>query len=124
MFALMASLQKTMTICFIVSLIVLAPFTLRAQTEESGAPASTQEAAQNTATTAGPQKDKSGKRTSVNFEDELVEGQTQKPELFYLLQQRNANFKRLIKLRDNFLPEMRKTSEGVGVSGQAKGSGN
>ncbi len=47
---------------------------------------------------------KEGKKTSVNFEDQLIEGQTQKPELFYLLQNRNNNFKRLIKLRENFLP--------------------
>jgi len=57
------------------------------------------------------------KRTTVNFEDQLVEGQTQKPELFYLLQQRNNNFKRLIKLRENFLPEMRKTSEEMNIQG-------
>jgi hypothetical protein len=62
------------------------------------------------------------KRTTVNFEDQLIEGQTQKPELFYLLQQRNNNFKRLIKLRENFLPEMRKTAEDV--SRNSKGSGN
>lgn len=62
------------------------------------------------------------KKTTINFEDQLVEGQTQKPELFYLLQQRNNNFKRLIRLRENFLPEMRKTSEDVGRTG--KGSGH
>lgn len=64
------------------------------------------------------------KRTTVNFEDQLVEGQAQKPELFYLLQQRNNNFKRLIRLRENFLPEMRKTSEDVGRPAQGKGSGH
>jgi thioredoxin-like negative regulator of GroEL len=74
---------------------------------------------------AGKQKvsiNKSGgsKKTTVNFEDQLIEGQTQKPELFYLLQQRNNNFKRLIKLRENFLPEMRKTSDDF----NRKGSGN
>jgi len=62
------------------------------------------------------------KRTSINFEDQLVEGQTQKPELFYLLQQRNNNFKRLIRLRENFLPEMRKTSEEVTRGGQRNGN--
>lgn len=60
-----------------------------------------------------------GKKTTVNFEDQLVEGSTQKPELFYLLQQRNNNFKRLIKLRENFLPEMRKTSEDLSRKGNA-----
>lgn len=80
-----------------------------------------------TSTVAFAQTDKkpsqtaqSNKRTTVNFEDQLVEGQTQKPELFYLLQQRNNNFKRLIKLRENFLPEMRKTSEEM----NGKGSGS
>lgn len=60
------------------------------------------------------------KKTTVDFEDQLVEGTTQKPELFYLLQQRNNNFKRLIVLRENFLPEMRKTSEEI----SRKGSGD
>lgn len=64
--------------------------------------------------------DKAKRRTTVDFEDQLIEGQTQKPELFYLLQQRNNNFKRLIILRENFLPEMRKTSEEI----SRKGSGN
>lgn len=51
------------------------------------------------------------KRQSLSFEDELVEGGAQKPELFYLLQKRNFNYKKLIKLRKNFLPEMQKSSE-------------
>lgn len=53
------------------------------------------------------------RRATLNFEDELVEGGTQKPELFYLFQKKNFNYKRLIKLRENFLPEMRKTSEDI-----------
>jgi hypothetical protein len=73
----------------------------------------------------GTQSQGKNKKTTVNFEDELIEGQTQKPELFNLLQQRNNNFKRLIKLRENFLPEMRKTSEEVQrTDGNGKGSGN
>ena len=51
------------------------------------------------------------KRQSLSFEDELVEGATQKPELFFLFQKKNFNYKRLIRLRENFLPEMRQTSE-------------
>lgn len=53
------------------------------------------------------------RKATLNFEDELVEGSTQKPELFYLFQKKNFNYKRLIKLRENFLPEMRKTSEDI-----------
>jgi len=59
---------------------------------------------------AWAQKDKRRKAT-VNFEDELIQGDINKPELLYLLKQRQANYKRLIKFRKNFLPEMRKTTE-------------
>ena len=57
---------------------------------------------------------KEAKRTTINFEDQLIEGRTQKPELFVLLQNRMNNSRRLFKLRENFLPEMRKTAEDVG----------
>ena len=58
-------------------------------------------------------KQAENKKTNLSFEDELVEGATQKPELFYLFQKKNFNYKRLIKLRENFLPEMRKTAEDI-----------
>ena len=51
------------------------------------------------------------KTTSINFEDELIEGEAKKPELLYLLQKKQFNFKKLIKLRQNFLPEMERTAE-------------
>jgi hypothetical protein len=53
------------------------------------------------------------KKATLNFEDELVEGSTQKPELFYLFQKKNFNYKRLIKLRENFLPELRNNAENM-----------
>jgi len=56
---------------------------------------------------------KKSKETTLSFEDELVEGANTKPELFYLFQKKKFNYKRLIKLRENFLPEMRKTSEEI-----------
>lgn len=56
---------------------------------------------------------KEPKKQKLSFEDELIEGGAQKPELFYLLQQKNFNYKRLIKLRENFLPEMRRTAEDI-----------
>lgn len=58
-------------------------------------------------------KNTSDRKQTLNFEDELVEGSAQKPELFYLFQKKNFNYKRLIKLRENFLPEMRKTTEDI-----------
>lgn len=51
--------------------------------------------------------------TSINFDDELIEGEVQKPELMYLLQKKQFNYKRLIKLRENFLPEMDRTAEDI-----------
>lgn len=56
---------------------------------------------------------KKERKATLNFEDELVEGGTQKPELFYLFQKKNFNYKRLIKLRENFLPEMRRSTEDI-----------
>ena len=44
---------------------------------------------------------KTERKAELNFEDELVEGSTQKPELFYLFQKKNFNYNRLIKLRRN-----------------------
>ncbi len=60
----------------------------------------------------GQKKGKSGKqkRTTINFEDQLIKGQNQKPDLLYLLQKKQFNYKRLIRLRENFLPEMRETA--------------
>ncbi len=59
---------------------------------------------------AGGDKKKTSK---IDFEDELVEGELKKPELFYLLQKKQFNFKRLIKLREDFLPEMRRDADEV-----------
>lgn len=53
------------------------------------------------------------RKQTVDFEDELVEGEVRKPELFYLLQKKQFNYKRLIKLRENFLPEMARDAEKV-----------
>lgn len=64
-------------------------------------------------TQSAAREGKPAKKEALTFEDELVEGATQKPELFYLLQKKNFNYKKLIKLRENFLPEMRKTSEAI-----------
>lgn len=53
------------------------------------------------------------KQQTLSFEDELVEGETQKPELFYLFQRKNFNYKRLFKLRENFIPEARRNAEDI-----------
>jgi hypothetical protein len=68
---------------------------------------------QTTTTTTTTTTSKKERKATLNFEDELVEGGTQKPELFYLFQKKNFNYKRLIKLRENFLPEMRRSAEDI-----------
>ncbi len=60
------------------------------------------------------------KTTSINFEDELIQGEVKKPELLYLLQKKQFNFKRLIKLRENFLPEMSRTAEDISRMGEGE----
>jgi hypothetical protein len=66
-----------------------------------------------TAATGGsaPKSPKQPKVYNLDFEDELVEGGVQKPDLFYLIQRKNFNFRKLVRLRENFLPEMKETSE-------------
>ena len=58
-------------------------------------------------------KTKPEKKHTINFEDELVEGTAQKPEFLYLFQKKNFNYKRLIRLRENFIPEMKRSSEDI-----------
>lgn len=68
-------------------------------------------------TSAKAEKDK--RKQSIDFEEDLIKGEVKKPELFYLLQKKQFNFKRLIKLRDDFLPEMRRTAEDTKPHGSA-----
>lgn len=74
------------------------------------------------ALSAHAQSSKSGKskRTTINFEDQLIKGQNQKPDLLYLLQKKQFNYKRLIRLRENFLPEMRETANDVEESSRIR----
>lgn len=60
------------------------------------------------------------KKTTVNFEDQLIEGQAQKPDLLYLLQKKKFNYKKLIRLRENFLPELRQTANEISPVKKAK----
>jgi hypothetical protein len=53
------------------------------------------------------------KKSTINFEDELIEGTVKQPDLLHVLQKKQANFPRLIKLRPNFLTEMRATAATV-----------
>ena len=69
--------------------------------------------ASNTSADAKAKAAQKSKKTTIDFEDQLIEGSRQKPELFYLLQNKDFNYKRLIRLREDFLPELRKTGEDI-----------
>lgn len=116
----MKKLYFHLILASILSGFIFTPLFAFAQASDSSSPVETTApdrtpAAENDKTAASSTaKDSRGEKIkTLNFEDELVEGGTQKPELFYLFQKKNFNYKRLIKLRENFLPEMRKTSEEV-----------
>lgn len=61
------------------------------------------------------QAKKKGKKrkASINFEDELIHGDVKNTDLLYLLKRKQFNYKKLIKLRKNFLPEMRRSAEEI-----------
>lgn len=78
---------NTLILSFLISMVVILPLQANAQ--------------------------KKSKRTTINFEDQLIKGANQKPDLLYLLQKKQFNYKRLIRLRENFLPEMRATGNEI-----------
>ena len=47
--------------------------------------------------------------TRLNFEDELIQGDVSSPDLLFILKSKNANYGKLLKLRDHFLPEINDT---------------
>lgn len=100
-------------IILVALLFVSAPFAAWSQDDPGSTQLSTGATIPVGPTTPTVIRNKSEKKQTINFEDELVEGSAQKPELFYLFQKKNFNYKRLIKLRENFLPEMRRTSEDI-----------
>lgn len=49
------------------------------------------------------------KKTVIDFNDVAVEGELTKPEGSYVLNRSKSSFQSLVKLRDNFAPELRKS---------------
>ena len=58
------------------------------------------------------------KRTTINFEDQLIKGEKQMPDLLYMLQKKKFNYKRLIRLREDFIPEMEETGTEIKEAGK------
>lgn len=53
------------------------------------------------------------KKTEYDFEDDLVEGSFVKPEGDYLSSRRGGRHTSLIRIRENFVPEMLKSAEDI-----------
>ncbi|MFL5320590.1 MAG: hypothetical protein ACJ790_13095 [Myxococcaceae bacterium] len=53
------------------------------------------------------------KKTVIDFTDVAVEGELTKPEGSYVLNKKQTTFKSLIKVRDNFQPELQKSVDNL-----------
>ena len=53
------------------------------------------------------------KKTVIDFTDVSVEGELTKPEGSYALSKKRTQFKSLIKVRDNFVPELQKSVDNL-----------
>jgi hypothetical protein len=53
------------------------------------------------------------KKTVIDFTDVAVEGELTKPEGSYLLNRKKTDFQSLIKVRDNFNPELQKSADNL-----------
>jgi hypothetical protein len=53
------------------------------------------------------------RRTVIDFNDVTVEGELTKPEGSYLLNRKKTRFQSLIRLRDNFNPELQKSADNL-----------
>ena len=59
-------------------------------------------------------KGKKPRVVNVDFDDELeIKGKLLGPSIFSLFQKKDLNYGKLIKPRENFLPEMRRTLEDI-----------
>jgi hypothetical protein len=53
------------------------------------------------------------KKTEYDFEDDVVEGSFVRPEGEYIESRRRGRYSSLIKIRENFVPEMLKSAEDI-----------
>jgi hypothetical protein len=53
------------------------------------------------------------KKTVIDFTDVAVEGDLTKPEGSYTVSKKKTSFKSLIKVRDNFVPELQKSVDNL-----------
>ncbi len=53
------------------------------------------------------------KKTMIDFTDVAVEGELTRPEGSYVLNKKKTHFDSLIKVRDNFVPELQKSVDNL-----------
>jgi len=53
------------------------------------------------------------KKTMIDFTDVAVEGDLTKPEGSYVLDRNKTRFQSLVKIRDNFVPELQKSADNL-----------
>ena len=53
------------------------------------------------------------KRTVIDFNDVTVEGELTRPEGSYVLNRNRTRFRSLVRLRDNFNPEVQKSADNL-----------
>ena len=53
------------------------------------------------------------KRTVIDFNDVTVEGELIRPEGSYVLERNRTRFRSLVRLRDNFNPELQKSADNL-----------
>ncbi len=58
-------------------------------------------------------QNKKPRTTQLSFEDELIRGEISSPDLLYILKSKNVDYGKLLKLRDNFIPEMKQTKHDI-----------
>ena len=46
-----------------------------------------------------------------NFDDLLINGEYKKPQILYIDERQRVNFERLLKLKKDFLPKLKKTEK-------------
>ncbi len=51
-----------------------------------------------------------GRVYTVDFEDEFIEGHVKNPTIFHLFNKQQLEYDKLVDLKEDFLPEMRRTA--------------
>lgn len=96
-------------VLFLSVLVVILVVSLAASAQEASGSTTTQ----GEAGAEGNEQVVYKKTTIIDFSDVTITGELTKPEGSYLMNKKKASFNLLIKVRDNFLPEIIKTVDNL-----------